>query len=186
MAAIEANASIGHLKNIYNQYRSALLNKKYYGCRLESTRRTNLVVEIMIAVGASGSTGIAGLTIWQQGAGITAWALISGIAILLSTIKPFLGLAAQIERYGKLWGEFASMYEAFKIIEQDCRANDYLTTEQVDTFKRLRERIQNLAPLDDQRPDKKLIKRLTQEVNHELPVTMLWKPKIAPIANAAA
>lgn len=129
--------------------------------------------------------GIAGLTIWKQGAGITAWAIISGVAIILSTLKPFLGLAADIERFGKLWGEYASMYEAFRIIEQDCRAMERLTTEQVDTFKRLRERIQSLAPLDDQKPDKKLIKKLEQEVILEIPVKGLWKPKIPPAPVAA-
>src|SRR5882724_11761764 len=129
MTIIDPPVSIGHLRIIYNEYRTALLNKKYYGYRLQKIRRYNFWLEVLITVGASGSTGIAGLTIWKQGAGITAWAIISGVSIFLAGVKPFLGLPAQIERYGKLWGEFASMYEGYRSIEQDCSANNCLSSD---------------------------------------------------------
>src|SRR5262249_1122961 len=101
----------GYLRIIHNDYRTALLNKKYYACRLSRYLRINKCMEILIAIGATTGTGIAGFAIWQQGAGVTAWGIISGLSIVLSTLKPIIDVPKQIERCAKLAGEYASLFE---------------------------------------------------------------------------
>jgi hypothetical protein len=90
MTVVIFEESVGILKIIHSQYRTALLNKKYYGSRLEKFKSRNFWLEVFIAIGAAG-TGIAGLTTWKTGYGITVWAAFSGIFVVLATIKPFLG-----------------------------------------------------------------------------------------------
>jgi hypothetical protein len=51
------------LRYIYNSYRTALLNRKYYRSRLVLFQRYNSVMEVAIAVGAAGSGGVAGLAV---------------------------------------------------------------------------------------------------------------------------
>src|ERR1700693_4408209 len=89
---------------IYDQYRTMLLNKKYYGSRLDNLKRRNMLMESVIAVGATGS-GVAGWAVWQTEQGALVWAVISGVSILLAVIKPFLKLVDRIENYWKIiWG----------------------------------------------------------------------------------
>jgi hypothetical protein len=73
MPAVDPVATVGLLTIIHNEYRTALLNRKYYGARLERYRTINRWFEIAIALGATTGTGIAGLAIWKQGYGTAAW-----------------------------------------------------------------------------------------------------------------
>ena len=178
MAMIPAADSVGILRVIHNEYSTALLNKKYYGRRLTQVKKYNLTLEVLIALGATGATGagIAGLTIWKDGFGVTVWGILSSISIILSTLKPLLPWSTQIERYSKLWGEYASMHGAIQIIEDDLGAKNTLTTEQVEAFQKLRDRVPELQRLDDVNPNRDVIRAIQQEVNAEIPVNRLWMP----------
>jgi hypothetical protein len=175
MTVMDAATSRGYLKNIHDEYRTALLNKKYYGARLQRYRRLNRMLEILIAVGAAGSA-IAGFSVWQQGYGVTVWAVISGTSIVLATIKPLLDLPAQIERYAKLTGEYAKVSETYRNIEQDITAAKGLKTEQLETFNQIRRRAVELAELDDPDPDQSIVQKAYDDVNREVPAATLWMP----------
>src|SRR5260370_17196780 len=82
MTTIDPNIAIGQLKNIHREFRTALLNKKYYGCRLNWYQNVNRWFEIFIALGAAAGTGIAGFAIWKNGPAVTAWAIISAPSIV--------------------------------------------------------------------------------------------------------
>jgi hypothetical protein len=183
MTAIDPNIAIGQLKNIHREFRTALLNKKYYGCRLEWYQSVNWWFEILIALGATTGTGIAGFAIWKNGAGIVAWGIISGISIVLSAVKPIMDLPKQIERYSKLSGAYSKIFESFRVMEQEFEEGG-LTTVHVERFKQLRAQLVDLAPDDDQKPDRTLIKRLEDEVNKEIPASSLWMPPI-PVGSGA-
>jgi hypothetical protein len=167
---------IGQLKNIHREFRTALLNKKYYACRLHWYRTVNRYFEILIAVGTTG-TGVAGFAIWKSGAGIVAWGIISGASIVLSTLKPIIDLPKQIERYSKLSGAYSKIFESFRVMEQEFDEGG-LTAEHIEKFKQLRNQLVDLATDDDQKVDVSLVKRLEDEVNREIPVTSLWMPSI--------
>ena len=98
------------INQIYDEYRTALLNKKYYSVRLAKMKRCNFVMEFLIAAGATGS-GVAGLAVWKTDYGALAWATLSGASILLAIAKPLLKLADKIENYGKLYGEYARAFQ---------------------------------------------------------------------------
>lgn len=175
MPAIPSPQNQGPLRLLHNEYRTALLNRKYYGCRLARFQTLNKWFEGLIAVGASGS-GVAGLALWKTETGVYVWGAISGASIILAVLKPIIGLSKEIERYSKLAGEYASLSESLRQIEADVTANQEIRTEQVDAFRQLLGRNAELSALDDQHPDRNLIKRLQEEVISETSGA-LWVPK---------
>src|SRR5581483_3382898 len=158
-------------------YRTALMNKKYYGARLRHYRRINRWFELMIALGATTGTGIGGLVIWKQAYwGTVTWAIISGLSVCLTTIKPVLDYGKEIERNSKLAGEYAALFETFRIMEQDIRVAQQLTSDQVETFNQIRRRSIELAQLDDVHPDRRILQLACDEVKREIPAESLWMP----------
>lgn len=180
MGAIDPAAAIGQLKVIHSEFRTAALNQKYYRCMLDRYQRYNTWYEVLIALGATGATGagIAGFAIWKSGAGAVAWALISGLSIVLATLKPIIALPRTIERYSKLASSYSTIFETYRGMELDVEANGALTTEHVEQFKTLRGEVVKLAADDDGNPDRELVKRFEDEVKKEIPVSSLWMPKI--------
>jgi len=185
MAIIVFEESVGLLKLIHGMYRTALLNKKYYGFRLKKFKTYNLLLEWLIALGASGATGtgVAGLTIWKTGFGFEVWGIISAASIILATAKPLVNLPSSIERYSKLWSEYATMHSSLQQIEDELRAKNCLRTEQVEAFTKIQARIPELASQDDPSLDLKLVAKFENQVLKEVPVTSLWMPQ-RPSLNA--
>jgi hypothetical protein len=183
MAVIDPVAAVPTLRNIHREFRTAALNMKYYGYKLVRYQRANTIVEVLIACGATTGTGIAGFAIWKNGAGTTAWEIISGLSIILATLKPIIALPKQIERYSKLASSYATIFETYRGMEQDFKGTG-LTTEQVAQYNQLRAEVVKLAADDDRNPSRKRIKRFADEVNKEIPAWSLWMPAPAPPAAA--
>src|SRR4051794_17444077 len=98
------------LSHIYDAYRTALLNRKYYGLRLSSVRKLNFWSEVLIAIGATSSGGVAGLAVWGTITGQYVWLWISGIATVISVVKPACQFGKSIENYTKLYAGYTNIY----------------------------------------------------------------------------
>src|SRR6516165_3660759 len=75
---------------------------------LRKSTRANRILEIIIAVGASGS-GVAGLALWKSDIGQYIWGCIAGASILVSVVKPILNPASTIEKYSKVSSDYATL-----------------------------------------------------------------------------
>ncbi len=164
------------LRYIYNSYRTALLNRKYYGSRLVLFQRYNSIMEIAIAVGAAGSGGVAGLAIWGTITGQYAWLWISGIATVLGVVKPILQIGAKIENYTKLYSGYSNVYLELKSVVEDIEVSRSIPPKLTERYDSIRKRITDLGGLDDPRPNNGLIKKLQTQVNQEIPPESLWVP----------
>jgi hypothetical protein len=164
------------LRYIYDSYRTALLNRKYYGYRLTRYQSFNSAMDIAIAVGATGSGGIAGLAIWGTITGQYAWLWISGVATIVGVVKPILQLGIKIENYTKLFTGHGSVYLELKAVVEDIEVSRSIPPKIVEQYENIRKRIAELGGLDDPKPDKKLIKELQSQVNDEIPPDILWSP----------
>lgn len=137
-------------------------------------------MEIVIAVGASGS-GIAGLTLWKSDYGQYAWGAISGLAILVSIIKPIWNLGRSIEEHSQLWAEYATLSvryrNAIRQIEggrDQIAASGALPQKLVEDIEAMRAKMVELAPRGDQHPSRRLVEALQAQVNAEVPPATLW------------
>lgn len=163
------------MRELYEKYRTALLNRKYYGKRLSDMHRLNLIFEILIALGTSSALGA--WIIWRDSLGSTFWAVISGLAAILAVVKPILNITGKIERYTKLFvGHGDVFFDLERIVKDVERLRDY-TREMDESFENAVNRLRELAPEDDASPSAKILDLCFREVNREVPAERLWIPQ---------
>ena len=170
----------------HNLFPGQPLNAKYNGERLSRAIRTNRILEIIIAVGASGS-GIAGLTLWRSDYGQLAWGIISIAAIFVSIIKPILNLGNYIEEYSKLWAEYSTLFARFRNVVRGVESmrsriaeTGNLPQNLADEVLHIRAKMVELAPRGDQKPDRDRVEALQAQVNSDIPPATLWVASSAP------
>lgn len=162
------------LLEIYDLYRTVLLNRKYYARRLDLTKKMNLWLEICLAVGTSGTIGA--WAIWKTGYGQYIWIVIAGGAAILAVIKPIVQLSKGIERYSKLYVGYSDLFYDLQEVVGDIRKSRLFTKEMSNAVKNARNRIKKLALEDDPQPRQKLLVQCYNEVNREIPPERLWIP----------
>src|SRR5216684_5298611 len=92
-----AEVNNGRLRQIYDAYRSALLNRKYYGCQLDSYRKMNRASDIVLAIATPGMVGA--WAIWHSQTGQLLWGVIASSVSLLAVVKPIFNWSKEIDRY---------------------------------------------------------------------------------------
>jgi len=163
------------VRNVNNTYRTALLNRKYYGYRLSVVKKRNTALEIVIAVGTSSAVGA--WAIWQSTAvGANAWAVLTCLAALFAVVKPILNLSKDVERYSKLFVGHGDVYYDLQAITMELARVRGYTDKIRETFESVLKRIKQLGIEDDPKPNEKLHRRCFEEVKTEIPVNSLWWP----------
>src|SRR5689334_3804544 len=79
------------IQRAYNSYRTAEMNRRYYGYRLASWKRTSSILNWGVALGST-TSAIAALPLWQTPGGKIAWSALAfvaaGAAIAQSVVDP--------------------------------------------------------------------------------------------------
>lgn len=163
------------LSDIYRDYRNMCLSKKYYACRLKRIQQYNFWYEIILAVGTSGT--VAGWAIWQQPNWQTVWIVIGAVVAIFTVIKPIINFAGEIERLTTLETKFNSLQIDFQILIFDIKTRKKLDKSLLKTYKEICEKQKNIGVKEDSAPSQKVLRRLCDEVNQEIPVNSLWSPK---------
>ena len=160
---------------LYSEYRTAILNRKYYGHRLKNSKRWERSYDITIGVGTSGT--VASWSLWQTPGGEPLWAVIGGIVALGALIKPALPLPQLVERYSKLYTGYAGLCFDIKQVIDQVDAEHALPDDLWTTFRNGQARLKDLAASDDTHPSRRLIDHYVAETNREVPAKDLWMPK---------
>lgn len=168
----EVNAP--RLTQIYDAYRSALLNKKYYGCQLDFYRKLNRSVEIVLAIATPSTVG--GWAIWHTHTGQTIWAVLAAVVALVAALKPVFDWPKDIDRYSRLHAEHTVQFYTLKQLVEDIAIEKKITPEMERRFLDTRERHAQLSRDDDVKPLKRLARRCEREVKAEIPADRLWVP----------
>lgn len=162
------------LIDLYNTYRTAALNRRYYGAKLTHYRAWNLAFEIALAVGTSAAIG--SWAIWRGESGQNIWAVMAALSTIIAVLKPILNLSKNIERYSKLFiGHGDACYDLERIV-REVSASQTFDSDSLKRYRQILERHRKLAADDDPRPSKRLLKRCFDEVNLQIPPTSLWLP----------
>lgn len=166
---------------INDLYRRCRLNVKYYGANLDKQRKINLAVETVIAVGTSGAVASASLS---SGIGHAAFYFFGIIAAALTASKPAWDLPSKIGRYQSLKSTYALLHARIERIARDVRLNENLTDGNANEYNRIAEDFDAAELGDDAHPERKLLEKMLQEVNAELPTNRLFWPS-QPTSPAA-
>ena len=162
--------------DVYDAYRTARLNVRYYEAQLKKLRRVNLWMEFLLAVSAS--SGVAGLWFLETAIGGYAWKVLGILVAFLAVLKPLLKLTAKIQAKSEILTDYRSLDHDFKkiiiSISQYKKYDEKLRNQFIVLLDRTGEIIKKYT---DEHINQKLRKRCTQIVNTELPVSNFYIPE---------
>jgi hypothetical protein len=162
---------------VYDNYRTARLNAKYYGARLVLFERLNTGSEIAMAVTAPGSV-ISGFWFLKTDTGLALWQIIAGCTAIIGLVKPFFRLTHRIKMYEQtLSGYRALEHDIYDVILQIMNDDGYSPAVKK-MFEAARKKLKNLVTSSpEQKVDQKLVEKLTNEVIAELPTKSFYFPE---------
>ena len=163
--------------DVYDLFRTARLNVKYYTGRLLFWERVNLISEIIMAISAP-SSAIAGLWFLETPIGALAWKYFGVLTAFISLVKPMLKLTKKIKNLEEI-------VSGYKGLEHDLHEITIMINQKKQYDSTLQKEFQNALKrkgvLVKKEPehwiDKKFKKTCESEVLTELPVSSFFIPK---------
>lgn len=86
---------------VYDLYRTARLNVKYYAARMHRLEQINFWMELFIAVTAP-SSAITGLWFWDTQIGGILWKSLGMVAAVAAILKPLVLLSKKMKEYNEV------------------------------------------------------------------------------------
>lgn len=152
---------------ICDYYRLALFNALYNGKRLAWTSKSNLSLEVALAVLTS---IVAGLTALKTPIVDPIWPTTLAIGTAaLAAIKPVLKLSDAIGRYSSQHGGYTDIYLAYQSLVAFIRVEKRVTAAAWREHESLSSKYRALAVSSDPNPSDKYRERLRQEVERQIP-----------------
>lgn len=177
---VEGSAHIAaFLKQTYDQYRTSLLNVKYYGYRLQWARGTKRSVDIIVAISmASGLLGtisglLAGWAVWNM----YVLPSITGAGGLLHTVKPRLPFNKRITLYSRFYSGHMKNYLELKAIVERIAIEQGFSHDMERSVETCFSKHRALAAQDPDLPKRRLVNRFQSEIELQLPAEGFWWPK---------
>lgn len=162
--------------DVYDLYRTARLNVKYYSSRLDRLEKRNFWMELLLAISAPSSV-VAGLWFWDTEAGAFIWKTLGALSAFLAVAKPILRLTDKIRSMEEvLCGYRALEHDLYKITVLIKQENQYDTKLQK-RFQDILERKGILITKGvESREDRQLKMKCQEEVLTELPTESFYIP----------
>lgn len=162
---------------VYDKLRTARLNVKYYGSRLQSIERINFGMELVLLASAP-TSAIAGLWFWDQPLGKVIWQYFGVVTAIVVLLKPLLNLPKQIK-------EFESVLSGYRILEYDLMEIKVLVEQKQKydaplqtEFKKALQREKTLVGKTPETRERRKVKGLCEcEVLQELPRESFFVPE---------
>lgn len=161
---------------VYNLFRTARLNSKFYTHEFNRLKNLNFRMEILIAVSTSSSAA----TVWlfSTALGEIVWQTLGSIAALLAIIKPFLKLTDRASRMEAAHTGYRLLDYDLGVISEEIRQKGTYADDIRENFRNAQARARELVSKSpDQKPKRSLIKRFEEEVKSELPMEKFYVPE---------
>jgi hypothetical protein len=163
---------------VYDLYKTARLNVKYYATQLNKVERVNFIIELIIAISAP-TSAVTGIWLLKTDAGQEVWKYIAALAAFAAVLKPLLRLPHKIKNMEQsLSGYRALEYDVEQIVNKIKVERVYSKSSKAmldDAQKKKKSLVCN-PPENNQ--NKKLIEHLYSEVNQELPMESFFVPEV--------
>jgi hypothetical protein len=162
------------IAELYDFYRTALMNAKYYGRKLQMLKRVALVIDIATALAASGA--FAGLAVWKGDIGKNVFSLVLGLTAVLAAVRPVLQLPDKIGRCSKLSYGYMEVFYRIQILTAEIRAAGRVAPEHLQRVTDVMDRFRALELEGDAYQNPKRLLKYQDEVDVAIPVERLWLP----------
>lgn len=163
--------------NVYDEYRTARLNVKYYGRRLAFYESVTFWIDFIIAIAAPTSAA-AGFWFLKTDDGQTVWGTLTIIASVTSLVKPILKMPAKIKSMEhSLSGHRRLECDLEEIKDQIQSDKSYspATQKKFDAAKKIKRGLMQASP--ETVNNDKLLKKCMTEVISELPNSYFFIPR---------
>lgn len=161
--------------DVYDEFRTARFNVRYYERKLTCLQRKNYLVELVLAL--SVSSGVAGLWMWETAVGGIIWKALVTAAAFLAVVKPLAKLADQVQRKSEVLAGWRLLdYGLRKLtvqISQYMKYNDEMRNRFLSLMD-TKAVIVQAEPLES--IDERLRRRCFDQVNKELPSENFFVP----------
>lgn len=162
--------------DVYDRFRSARLNVKYYSVRLHRLVCTSKAFDIILAITAP-SSAFTGLFLFDTKIGAVAWKWLIVVSAAIAVVKPILRLGDTISKFEKYLTGHRSCFLDLDNLKLEISQKRIYNKEMQSTFKDIQKKLKTLfESCPDLRENKRLKRRLTREVIREYPVDSFYIP----------
>jgi len=170
--AVDADRYYEELNRLFNLYRLANLNTRYYGCRAEQferrTKRALVISALVSALALALLLGVDSPSIRAWGAGL------SGIAAVITGVTPFFGWTEKVRDLRSLRFAYSQLFGQIEFAITEIKRAGTLTPEHIGLARMVQEGFMRVEALDELEPDQKLIRREDARVREAIPPDYLW------------
>ena len=175
-------------ENIYDEFRTLVLNKEYYARRIQRSGKILRALDIFLAVMAAGS-GVASFALWKidimgfpLGPSLLSFA--TGIALLLGIARPYLKLEDEHERLSSIQGAYTALAYVMEDVVTKIKTKHEVDPSSETIFQALRQVRGSLNGKEDTPADRRLIDEMARIVNQRHPESYFYYPADSAANNA--
>lgn len=160
------------LNRLFNLYRLANLNMRYYGCRAEQfERKSKWTLVIAASVSALALALLLGVEAsWIKPLG----AALSGVAAVITGVTPFFGWTEKIRDLRNLRFAYSQLFGQIEFAITEIKRAGMLTPEDLGLARMVHEGFMRVEALDELEPDQELKNREDERVRTAIPADYLW------------
>jgi hypothetical protein len=170
-AVHERDPEAAELGRLFDLYRLANLNLRYYGCRGEKYERFAWWLD-MIATFAS-AVALFVLLISEVSYIRFIGAGFAGLAAICMAVAPVTGWSAKGKRFSSLHSLYSHLFGQVESVITWIR-REGLSAEAIGASKQVHEAYRQMHALDEMEPDQKLIDREDKKVREAFPENYIW------------
>lgn len=162
--------------DVYDEFRTARLNVRYYEMQVSSLRRRNLLIELVL--GLSVSSGVAGLWLWETAVGGIIWKILVSVAAFLVVIKPLVRFSDQVQKKSNILMSWRLLDDGLRQFTISLKESGKYDNGIRNRFHALMENKSTIVKNEPtERMDEKLRTKCFHQVNQELPVDIFFIPE---------
>ena len=160
-------------ENVYDEFRTLVLNKEYYARRISKSGKTLRILDIFLALFAGGS-GVLSFARWKVDVmgypvGPLLLSLTTGIALVLGIARPYLKLEDEHERLSSVQGAYGAIAYVMEDVVTRIKTNRAVDETSETIFRALRQVRASLVAKEDTPGNRELIGEMQKIVNERYP-----------------
>jgi hypothetical protein len=171
---VSADPHYDELNRLFQLYRLANLNARYYGIRAEKFEWRNKGA--LIATAALSMMALALILAADQSNALARdWAAaFAGIAAFISGVTPFFGWAEKVRDLRNLHFAYSQLFGQAEFAIAEIRRAGSVSPEHVGLARMVHEGYMRVETLDELEPDQALVDKEKEKVNKAFPDDYLW------------
>lgn len=171
-ATTPTDKTYDELIRLFNLYRLAELNRRYYGRRAEHFEHLQTGFLVFAAVLSACALGLLLSTVDDWARYLAA--VLAGASAVVTTVVQYFKWDDQARRFYFLHHSYGHLFAQIEALMAEIRRSDEVTEQQIGASKSLHDAFGRIEVLDELNPDRKLIDQIDAKVREAFPEDYIW------------